>query len=97
MNIIFAGAIKGAGDTRSVMRMLLLLSLFLLIIPTYLAIMVFPLGITVAWMIVTFYIAILGVGFFWRFRTGKWKSMRVIETAEPTLPTTFAETPTPDV
>jgi len=97
MNIIFAAAIKGAGDTRFVMQFLLGLSLILLIIPTYLTVMVFQLGLTAAWVIVTVYIATLGVGFWARFRTGKWRSMRVIEPAEPTLPTTFAETPTPDI
>lgn len=96
-NIIFAAAIKGAGDTRFVMRMLSVLSIVLLIIPSYLALIVWKQSIYVGWIIVTVYIISLGIGFYLRFLGGKWKSMRVIETPPPGLPSHFAETPTPDI
>jgi MATE family multidrug resistance protein len=96
-NIIFAAAIKGAGDTRFVMRMLSVLSVGLLIIPSYFALIVWKQGIFVGWTIVTVYIISLGIGFYIRFLGGKWKAMRVIEKPAPGLPSTFAETPTPDM
>jgi len=96
-NIIFAAAIKGAGDTRFVMWMLSVLSVTLLIIPSYLALIVWKQSIYIGWVIVTVYIISLGIGFYIRFLGGKWKSMRVIEKTTPGLPSTFAETPTPDM
>jgi MATE family multidrug resistance protein len=85
LNIIFTSAIKGAGDTRFVMFMTVLLSLFVLIIPTYLAIVVFQYGLMVSWVLATIYIIILGISFYLRFIGGRWKSMRVIEQA-PQVP-----------
>jgi MATE family multidrug resistance protein len=79
MNIIFASAIKGAGDTRFVMFMLLVLSSLFLVIPTYMAVVVFNRGLTACWVIATAYIIILGLSFFLRFLGGKWQTMRVIE------------------
>lgn len=96
-NIIFAAAIKGAGDTRFVMRMLGVLSVCLLIIPSYFALIIWKQSIFIGWTIVTIYIIALGVAFYIRFLGGKWKEMRVIEKPTPGLPSTFAETPTPDM
>lgn len=79
MNIVFASGIKGAGDTRFVMIYLLCLSVGLLIVPSYLALVVFKAGIYTAWVIVTVYISVMGFGFLFRFLGGRWKSMRVIE------------------
>ena len=79
MNIIFCSAIKGAGDTRFVSYMMIILSLFVLIAPTYLAIAVFEYGLMVSWLIATIYIILIGVTFYLRFLGGKWKTMRVIE------------------
>jgi MATE family multidrug resistance protein len=87
MNIIFTSAIKGAGDTRFVMLMTVILSLFVLVIPAYLAIVVFKYGLMVSWMLATVYIIIIGITFYLRFLGGKWKSMRVIEAA-PQVPRT---------
>jgi MATE family multidrug resistance protein len=78
MNIIFCSAIKGAGDTRYVMLITVILSVFLFIIPVYLAVVVFELGLMVAWVF-AIYITLLGVVFYLRFLGGKWKTMRVIE------------------
>jgi len=97
LNIIFAAAIKGAGDTRFVMWMISCLSVMVLIVPTYLALIVWKKGIFVGWAIITVYIISLGTIFLLRFLGGKWKNMRVIEKAIPGLPSTFVETPTPDV
>jgi MATE family multidrug resistance protein len=79
MNIIFCSAIKGAGDTRFVMIVTVILSFCVLIIPTYLAIVVFEYGLMISWVFATIYIILLGVSFYLRFIGGKWKTMRVIE------------------
>ena len=82
MNIIFCSAIKGAGDTRYVMTMTVILSIFVLIIPVYLAVEVFKTGLMIAWVTATAYVSLLGITFYIRFRGGKWKTMRVIEQTE---------------
>jgi MATE family multidrug resistance protein len=83
MNIIFCSAIKGAGDTRYVMGITILLSVFVLIVPVYLAIEVLNFGLLFAWVLATAYVTLLGVIFFLRFVGGKWKTMRVIEQEVP--------------
>jgi MATE family multidrug resistance protein len=84
LNIIFCSAIKGAGDTRYVMLITVILSVFLLIVPVYLAVVVFELGLMVAWVFATAYVISLGLIFYFRFVGGKWKAMRVIERREET-------------
>ena len=79
MNIVFCSAIKGAGDTRFVMFITVVLSIFVLIIPAYMAIVIFEYGLMVSWILATTYIILLGVVFYLRFLNGKWKTMRVIE------------------
>lgn len=79
LNLVFSGAIKGAGDTKFIMWAIGALSLGVMIIPTYLAIEVFHAGIYTAWTLVSFYAAVLGLTFMLRYRQGKWKKMRVIE------------------
>jgi MATE family multidrug resistance protein len=81
MNIIFCSAIKGAGDTKFVMYISVGLSFLGLLIPTYLAVVVFDYGLMVSWVIATSYVILLGFAFFLRFLNGKWKTMRVIEQA----------------
>jgi len=78
MNIVFASAIKGAGDTRFVMLMILVLSVGVLIVPTYVALVRLRVGIYSAWVFVSAYIILLGCGFLVRFLRGKWKTMSVI-------------------
>jgi MATE family multidrug resistance protein len=78
MNIVFAAGIKGAGDTRFVMIMILFVSTGVLVVPTFLSLLVFHAGIYTAWIFVTAYVIVLGFSFLLRFLQGKWKSMRVI-------------------
>ena len=97
-NIVFSSALKGAGDTRFVMIMIICVSVGGLAVPTYIALAILETGIFAAWYIITAYIILLGFSFFTRFLTGKWKNMRVIEQPErsitlhyPELPSTEAE------
>lgn len=95
MNIIFASAIKGAGDTRFVMYMIVAVSGFVLVIPTWVVVMVLDLGIMAAWVVATAYVILLGFAFYLRFVQGKWKSMQVIEEipAIHSIPATCSECP----
>jgi MATE family multidrug resistance protein len=83
MNLIFAAAVKGAGDTHYVMRMMVVLSTAGLIVPTYTAIVLLHKGVLTGWYIASAYVIALGLAFFFRFLGGKWKSMRVIEPSPP--------------
>lgn len=91
-NIIFASAIKGAGDTRFVMAMIVTMSMLVLVVPTYVALNVLGGGIVACWTIATVYVCLLGVAFYLRFRGGKWKSMKVIEEA-PVIAPVIPEVP----
>jgi MATE family multidrug resistance protein len=79
LNIVFASAIKGAGDTRFVMFMIAIVSSLALVVPSYIALVLLQAGIYTAWTIASVYVSILGLVFLFRFLGGKWKSMRVIE------------------
>ena len=97
LTVIFAYAIKGAGDTRYVMFMIVVVSTFGLVIPSFIAFEVFHASLYVGWSIVTFYVCVLGVSFLVRFLKGKWKTMRVIEKIPPALLHTLPETPTSEL
>ena len=93
LNMVFAGAIKGAGDTRFVMFTIVIVSIFVLILPTYIALVVLSTGIYSGWLFVTAYIIVLGIVFLLRFLGGKWKSMLVIETNVVTISQAFPQSP----
>ncbi len=80
VNVTFAFALRGAGDTRFVSLLTFALAWPLMVIPTFVVVTV---GGTLywAWGAATTYIMAMAVCFYLRFRTGKWKSMRVIEPA----------------
>ncbi|RPI09542.1 MAG: MATE family efflux transporter [Zetaproteobacteria bacterium] len=82
LTIVYAAALRGAGDSRFVMYMISGLSCSVLIVPSYVAIEVFGAGILTGWAIATGYVSLLGVAFYLRFRGGKWRTMRVIEPPE---------------
>jgi MATE family multidrug resistance protein len=82
LNLVFSGALKGAGDTRFIMWTIAALSMGVMITPVYFAVEIFGAGIYVAWTLATLYICALGLAFMLRFQQGKWKEMRVIE-AQP--------------
>jgi len=79
LNLVFSGAIKGAGDTRFIMWTIGALSLGVMITPMYVAVEVLQAGLYTTWALATFYICTLGIAFMMRYRQGKWKSMKVIE------------------
>lgn len=80
VNVTFSFALRGAGDTRFVSLLTFCLAWPIMVIPTYI---VMTLGANVlwAWLFATAHIFAMAVCFYFRFRFGKWKSMRVIEPA----------------
>jgi len=78
MNIIFSFALRGAGDTRFVTIISLFLAWPIMVLPTWAA-WHFGWGLYWAWGFASAYVIALGFTFLFRFRAGKWKSMRVIE------------------
>jgi MATE family multidrug resistance protein len=90
MAICFSAALKGAGDTRFVMGAILASSVGVLVVPTYIAVERLGVGIRGAWLCAAGYIMCMSVLFFVRFRSGRWKGMRVIEEG-PVVPTVYPE------
>ena len=82
--IVFSAAVKGAGDTRFVMLASVALGWFVMVVPTYLSVVTFGWSLYIAWIFVSLYLVAGGLIFLLRFRGGRWKSMRVIESAEET-------------
>ncbi len=83
MNIIFASAIRGAGDTRFCLLFTFFSSFLVMVVPTYISMRYFDAGLYLAWTWVMAYIIILSFGFLVRFLAGHWKSMSVIKEASP--------------
>lgn len=80
VNLTFSFALRGAGDTRFVSLLTFALAWPLMVVPTY---VVVQLGASLywAWGFATAYIVAMAVCFYFRFRSGQWKGMRVIEQA----------------
>jgi len=79
VNVICAGGLKGAGDTRFPMMATVLISWFAMLLPTWWFCVRGGHGVYVAWIFATLYVVILGIVLFVRYRKGAWKSLRVIE------------------
>ena len=81
LNIVFSAALKGAGDTRFITKVISGLSLGVLVVPTAAGILWLGAGLYAVWGIATLYVSLLGLAFLLRFLHGRWKGMRVIEEA----------------
>ncbi|MCF8145643.1 MAG: MATE family efflux transporter [Deltaproteobacteria bacterium] len=79
LNLIYSGAIKGAGDTRFIMWTIGGVCIGLMILPVYVAVEIAGAGLYTVWTFATIYACALGVAFMLRYRQGSWKRMRVIE------------------
>ncbi|MCA6072468.1 MAG: MATE family efflux transporter [Endomicrobium sp.] len=76
---VFSSAIKGAGDTAFVAKRIIFASIFLMMIPTYLIVVVFKLGVYAAWIFAWVYSIFLASSCYLRYKSNKWKRMRVVE------------------
>ncbi len=81
LNIVFSAALKGAGDTLFITKVIAALSAGVLVVPTAAAVLWLGAGLYAVWAIATLYVCLLGTAFLLRFRHGRWKGMRVIEEA----------------
>lgn len=77
--LIFGEAIRGAGDTKFYMLVMLLCAWGLLIPGTWLLVYKWNGSVFAVWSWLTFYAALTAVIMLWRFLRGKWKSIRVTE------------------
>jgi MATE family multidrug resistance protein len=82
INAVFSFALRGAGDTRFVTAVSLSLAWPLMVLPTWWALETGR-GLYWPWGFASAYIIAMAGVFVLRFRHGKWKSMRVIETVPP--------------
>jgi MATE family multidrug resistance protein len=80
MNVILAFALRGAGDVRFVTVVSIALAWPVMVLPTWLA-SHYGWGIAVPWTAATAYVLSMGLVFVFRFRQGKWRTMKVIEAA----------------
>jgi MATE family multidrug resistance protein len=78
VNVTFAFALRGAGDTRFVTLATFCLAWPVMVLPTVLVVRAGG-SVYWAWWFATAHIFAMGACFYLRFRTGKWKAMRVIE------------------
>jgi MATE family multidrug resistance protein len=78
VNLTFAFALRGAGDTRFVTLATFCLAWPVMVLPTYLVVRAGG-SVYWAWWFATAHIFAMACCFYLRFRTGKWKAMRVIE------------------
>ena len=81
MNVVFAAGLKGAGDTLYPLLLTVLLAWGAMLVPAYVACEILGGGVYVAWSTATAYVVLLGLLLLRRFRSGRWKQMRVIEAA----------------
>ncbi len=96
MNVIFVSAIKGAGDTRFVLFISLGMAIVMI---AAIAVTLGPLGggLYAAWSVLTVWVALLGLIYCARFLSGRWRTMRVIESVYlPDVESTPAPTATPE-
>ena len=90
LNVLFAAALKGAGDTTYPVVLTVVLAWGVMLVPTYVLCVIGDGGVYTAWTAAAAYIFLVGLLMFRRFRRGHWKSMRVIEPTVPELDAAIA-------
>jgi multidrug resistance protein, MATE family len=81
MNLIHAAGLRGAGDTVYPMALTLVLAWGAMLLPAWVGCVILGAGAYYAWTTASLYVLLLGLLMRRRFRTGRWKGMRVIEPA----------------
>jgi MATE family multidrug resistance protein len=87
LNLIHAAGLRGAGDTVYPMLLTLVLAFAAMLLPAWVGCLLLGWGVYFAWSMASLYVLLLGVLMRRRFRSGHWKSLRVIE-SEPVVPET---------
>lgn len=81
--LIFIGALKGAGDTRFLLAVSLVLATLLAGF-SWLCVKVWHVSVYGCWTLIILWCLIAAVTYVLRFRQGRWRAMRVIESAAGT-------------
>jgi MATE family multidrug resistance protein len=79
MFIIYSGALKGAGDTQFAMWAQVFMAWIVFVPPVFFIIEYWHKGLYAAWVWLMVYAILLGVVFWWRFKSGYWKRLRMVE------------------
>ena len=87
LNLIHAAGLRGAGDTVYPMLLTLVLAFAAMLLPAGVGCLLLGRGVYFAWTMASLYVFLLGLLMRRRFRSGHWKTLRVIEAA-PALPET---------
>jgi multidrug resistance protein, MATE family len=85
INVIYSGALRGAGDTKFIGWTIACLSLGLLVLPVTIGVIYCRAGLYAIWGFLSAYVCLLALVFRWRYRQGRWKRMRVIESVPAPL------------
>lgn len=80
MNMVFVGALKGAGDTRFILYTTLIMA-GVPVLVTWAGLRYFDGGLFWCWLVITFWVSGIGLIYFGRFVQGRWREIRVIEDA----------------
>src|SRR6516162_5005874 len=80
ISLLLSAALRGAGDTRFVSLATLVFAWSIMVLPAVIASRLGG-GLYVNWLFATTYLILLSFVFMWRFLQGKWRAMRVIESA----------------
>lgn len=81
LSIAFVGALRGAGDTFFSMSMSVTLH-WLMVIMLFVLLKVMHFSAQIGWMCVVIWFMLLGFAFYLRYRTGRWRKIRIIESTE---------------
>lgn len=76
--IIFSGALKGAGDTLFAMWAQVALAWFFFVPPVYIITQCLGMGVLAAWCWGLVYVMLLGIVFWARFKSGKWRGISIV-------------------
>ncbi|MCF7949979.1 MAG: hypothetical protein K9M94_15430, partial [Spirochaetia bacterium] len=90
--LVFTGALRGAGDTRWVMIVSVALHWAFAGVALVL-IKVLEVDPVIAWLAFIGFIIVMGTSMFLRFRGGKWKDIKMIDTEAPEYPYTLGTFP----
>ncbi|WP_353618229.1 MATE family efflux transporter [Pseudodesulfovibrio nedwellii] len=76
--IVYVGGLKGAGDTKFVMKTMVMTSMFCIVFPLIALHILDIKGIHGPWMCILLYVLVLATTYATRFRKGPWRKIRVI-------------------
>ncbi|MDR0994025.1 MAG: MATE family efflux transporter [Verrucomicrobiota bacterium] len=91
INIVIAGALKGAGDTRFTLLYALVMVWLIWMPGEFLLVLYFNVGLIPAWVYMTLFTFLFAVGYGLRWRWGCWKRIEMIQSGQRAEPVPEAE------